>query len=53
MNELTLEAITSNSFLLNLDESSGNNKKRLLGVLANYYVPEFDKVVLHCQTAIG
>ena len=53
VNELTLEAITSNSFPLNLDESSSNNKKRLLGALANYYVPEFDKVLMHHLTAIS
>lgn len=37
--EETLEAIKSNFFSLNLDESTCNSKKRVLVMLASYYSP--------------
>ena len=53
MNELTLEAIRSSFFSLNLDESTSNKKKTVLWVLDSYYAPEFDKVSMHHLMAIS
>ena len=47
MNELTLEAIRSSFLSFILDETASNNKKRVLGVLASYYAPEFHNVAMH------
>lgn len=52
VNEEALEAIKSNFFSLNLDESTSNDKKRVLGMLTSYYSPVKNKIVMQHLAAI-
>ena len=53
INEETLESIKSNFFSLNLDESTINNKKVVLGILVSCYSPGENKIVMQHLTAIS
>ena len=53
INEETLETTKSNFFSLNLNESTSNNRKRVLRILASYYSPLENKIVMQHLTAIS
>ena len=52
VHEEAVESIKLNFFSLNLDESTSNNKKRVLGMLASYYSPIENKIVMQHLTAM-
>lgn len=52
VHEEAVESIKLNFFSLNLGESTSNNKKRVLGMLASYYSPIENKIVMQHLTAM-